>query len=264
MMPVPVPGARAGLIVAHPGHELLVHGWLEMVQPRVFVLTDGSGRCAQSGLGSTTQLLARAGAEPGSIYGRLTDRMLYASILNHDFDLFIGLAEELTEALVREEIEYITGDAAEGAILAHDVWRLVIGAACEMANRAMGRRIVNFDFLISGRLDSYQGAPSPEAIWLELAEGALARKLTAAFGYRELKDLVDSMLRERGIDAFRFECLRPVDNRFGYDGLAQEPPYYEWWGEQQVVTGTYERVIRYREHVVPLAEALWRHVEKTN
>lgn len=51
MMPVSVPGARAGLMIAHPGHELLVHGWLEVAHPRVFVLTDGSGRCAQSRLG---------------------------------------------------------------------------------------------------------------------------------------------------------------------------------------------------------------------
>src|SRR5438034_752023 len=32
--------ARAALFIAHPGHELLVHGWLELVRPFVFVLTD--------------------------------------------------------------------------------------------------------------------------------------------------------------------------------------------------------------------------------
>ena len=32
------------LFVAHPGHELCVHGWLEIARPKVFVLTDGSGR----------------------------------------------------------------------------------------------------------------------------------------------------------------------------------------------------------------------------
>lgn len=139
----------------------------------------------------------------------------------------------------------------------------MIGAACEMVARARGSQIASFDFLISGRLDTYQGGPPPEAIWLELAEGALARKLRAAFAYRELKDLVDSMLRERGIDAFRFECLRPVNNRLGYDSRGDGPPHWEWWGEQQVMAGTYERAIRHREHVVPLAEALWRHVEKS-
>jgi hypothetical protein len=187
--------------------------------------------------------------------------MLYAGILNHDFELFNGLADELAEALVRDEIEYVVGDATEGAILAHDVWRLVIGAACERASRARGRRIANFDFFINGPPDPYQGAPPPEAIWLQLDEDALTRKLRAALGYMELKDFVDSTLRQRGIEAFRVESLRPVDNRSGYDSRGDGPPHWEWWGEQQVAAGNYERAIRYREHVVPLAEALWTHVE---
>src|SRR5207302_1404403 len=31
----------SALLVAHPGHELRVHGWLERERPLVFVLTDG-------------------------------------------------------------------------------------------------------------------------------------------------------------------------------------------------------------------------------
>lgn len=85
-MSISFPSARAALAIAHPGHELRVHSWLETAHPTVFVLTDGSWRCGQSRLGSTTRILARAGAELGSIYGRLTDRMLYAGILNHDLE----------------------------------------------------------------------------------------------------------------------------------------------------------------------------------
>lgn len=258
---MPVPGAKAALAVAHPGHELRVHAWLEAAHPTVFVLTDGSGRCGQSRLGSTTQLLARAGAEPGSIYGRIPDRMLYTSILNHDYDLFIGLAEELAEALFRDGIDFVAGDAAEGVLMAHDVWRLVIGAACELASRARGCRVANFDFFLNGPPDPYQGSPPPEAIWFQLDEDALRRKLAAALGYRELKDLVAAAIRQRRLEAFGVECLRPVDNRLGYDSQGEGPPYWEWWGEQQVAIGIYEQVIRHREHVVPLAEALWNRVE---
>ena len=35
---------KAALIVAHPGHELRVHHWMELARPLVLVLTDGSGR----------------------------------------------------------------------------------------------------------------------------------------------------------------------------------------------------------------------------
>jgi hypothetical protein len=33
-------------------------------------------------------------------------------------------------------------------------------------------------------------------------------------------------------------------------------PYYEEYGEKRVAEGKYGEVIRYREHVLPLAEAL--------
>lgn len=66
-----------------------------------------------------------------------------------------------------------------------------------------------------------------------------------------------------GVEAFRVEYLRPVDSRAGYGGPAEEPPFYERYGEQQVAAGHYERVLRYREHVAPLAKALWRYVEGT-
>src|SRR5260370_1251930 len=90
-------GIRAALVVAHPGHELMVHGWLEESLPRVFVLTDGSGHSNQSRLGSTTKILKHVGARPGGIYGRLTDFEGYAALLNQELDLFVEFARELAE-----------------------------------------------------------------------------------------------------------------------------------------------------------------------
>ena len=52
---------RAALVIAHPGHELCVYGWLETVRPRVFILTDGSGRSGQSRLKSTEEILSVVG-----------------------------------------------------------------------------------------------------------------------------------------------------------------------------------------------------------
>ena len=61
------------LVVGHPGHELMVHGWLEAARPLVMVLTDGSGHAGVSKYASTAALMARAGATPGPIFGRFTD-----------------------------------------------------------------------------------------------------------------------------------------------------------------------------------------------
>ena len=131
--------ARAALVVAHPSHELLVHGWLQSSRPQVFVLTDGSGRSGSSRLSQTTRLLEEVGAQPGSIYGRLTDLEAYATILKHDVSYFTSLVEELSEEFVRERIDYVVGDAAEGYNTVHDICRIIIGAAVELAARRHGR-----------------------------------------------------------------------------------------------------------------------------
>src|SRR5262249_34481437 len=63
--PLPVTGQEDAYIArpsngsggAHPGHEVRLHGWLEMVRPEVFILTDGSGATGQSRLNATTTLL---------------------------------------------------------------------------------------------------------------------------------------------------------------------------------------------------------------
>src|SRR4051794_37292284 len=86
---------KCALLVAHPGHEIHVHGWLETTRPIVYVLTDGSGRSGRSRLKSTTRLLAAAGARPGVIYGRFADRALYEAVLRRDTALFRELAAEL-------------------------------------------------------------------------------------------------------------------------------------------------------------------------
>src|SRR5258706_14972165 len=82
------PGGSAALVVAHPGHELRVYGWLLEARPKVFVLTDGSGRTGRSRLSSTTKLGTDAGARFGRIYGRFTDIAVYEALLDGNFEVF--------------------------------------------------------------------------------------------------------------------------------------------------------------------------------
>src|SRR6266508_1640464 len=112
--------SRAALVVAHPSHELRLHGWLQLARPNVFVLTDGSGRAGESRLARTTAVLEGTAASRGSIYGRFTDREIYTAFVNHDFNLFIGLADELAKEFARQEIEYVVADSAERYNSTHD------------------------------------------------------------------------------------------------------------------------------------------------
>ena len=253
------PQGRAALVIAHPGHELLVHGWLELARPTVYVLTDGSGRTNRSRLDGTTQVLDRAGAKRSPLYGGFTDRAGYSAILDHQFGFFVGLAEELAGALVAERIDYIVGDAKEGYNPMHDVCRLMINAAVRVVHRARGRRVANFDLPIAGRPAENPAAPGAGHVRLELTEGAFTRKIAAARGYIELTDEVESALRGRLIDTFRVESFRIVDSRCRALRCGTAPRFYEQYGEKQVAAGHYNRVLRYEEHILPLAEALLRY-----
>jgi len=250
---------RAALVVAHPGHELMVHGWLEIARPCVFVLTDGSGRANKSRLNSTTRVLERAGASTGNLYGPLTDAAAYRAILNHEFEVFIKCVRELTAAFVSRQIDFVAGDALEGYNPMHDVCRLVINAAVAAARRDHGREIANVDFSLVNHADAAPTPPSANDITLQLDEAALARKISVAQGYAELAGEVSSALSKSSIEAFRIERLRPVDSE-GPETLtrhcSEKPPFYEQYGEKQVAAGHYTHVLRYDEHIAPLAEAL--------
>jgi hypothetical protein len=244
---------RAALVIAHPGHELRVHHWMELARPRVYVFTDGSGHTGKSRLGSTTGLLARAGARPGSIYGRFKDADIYRAILESNVNLFIELAGELAEALVRESVEYVVGDAIEGYNPTHDLCRGVINTGVQLANNS-GAGLANFEFVVAGQPDSLSSVLEDEQIRVLLDEAALERKLAAAGAYLELSDYVNKVATEIGIDSLRVETFRAVSTEVRDD--IHEPPFYEQYGEKQVADGHYDRVIRYREHILPLMRAL--------
>lgn len=245
----------AALVVAHPGHELRVHGWMELARPVVCVLTDGSGHTSQSRLGSTTELLRKACAQPGPIYGRFPDVDIYAAILDKDIRLFIELAEELSQTLVRDGIDYVVGDPIEGYNPTHDVCRAVVNAAVELARRTSSNPIANFDFQIMGQPDRSLDKPLDGEVSVHLDPVAMDRKLAAASSYAELSSHVRSMTNEFGTEIFEIESLRPVQSS-RTDSQFEGPPFYEEYGEKQVAAGIYSRVIRYREHVLAISTAL--------
>ena len=252
-----IPDGRAALIIAHPGHELRVYGWMNIACPRVFVLTDGSGRDGASRLPTTSNILAQSGVEPGEIYGRFSDIEFYRAIVSRNFDLFLDLTQTLADAFVNREIDYVVSDAIEGYNPAHDVCRLVVDAAVEMASRSANRPIASYDTLLArGESDDSQAVAV--VVRIELDDDLLARKLRAVREYSELAAEVDRILEREGKDCLRTECLRQVRRGELNGSFLTHPPYYEQYGEKQVAAGYYSEVLRYRDHVHPLAEALQR------
>ena len=242
------------LVVGHPGHELMVHGWLEAARPVVMVLTDGSGHAGVSRLPSTASLIARAGATPGPIFGRFTDVELYRALLDRRTDVFANLVEELADAICQHQIAVVAGDDAEGFNPTHDVCRLIVDAAVSTA-RGRGRSLVNTAFaLMDGPSRRAQQSGASSSI-LTLSDAALERKLGAALRYPEMAAEVAAARGRWGDEAFRIETFRHVrDCEVWAPG--DVPPDYERYGRKRVEEGVYPEVICYEQHMRPLADLL--------
>jgi hypothetical protein len=250
---------RAILVIAHPGHELRVHGWLEATAPSVWILTDGSGHTGRSRIDSTTRVLEPTGAVPGLVYGFMTDADLYDTVLNFNYRPFMNLVDQLAAAILHAQVDCIAGDAEEGYNPGHDTCRLIINAAVKLVKRKSREPIRNYDFTLVGPPDQCPEELRDYSLWLNLDDEAFARKLSAARNYPELQAEVETALN--GASQFRVECLRPV-NSLATSSFEDEPPYYELYGEKQVKSGYYRQVLRYREHMLPLARALDSYVER--
>jgi hypothetical protein len=248
--------SNSALIVAHPGHELRVFGWMEQERPLYCSLTEGSGGAATSRIASTTRILEQVGATAGPVYGRYADRDVYRLLLDGRIDVFVEMAQELAAALIAGGIDCVAGDAAEGFNPSHDVCRFLIDGAVAAAQSHTGRKIRNLDFVLDSSPAGCPEALRGDAIWLRLDGAALDRKIEAAMHYAALRDEVQAALQRFGKDAFAVECLRPSTTALMIEQFEQELPAYERYGDIRVREGRYREIIRYRQHVLPVRAAI--------
>ncbi len=253
---------RFALVVAHPGHEFRVFHWMELHRPIYFCLTDGSGGIGIPRIDSTTRVLEKAGAIPGAIYGRHTDRDFYRLLLEGRVEVFVALARELAQALIACDATSVAGDAVEGFNPVHDVCRFIIEGAVKMVRLQTGRMLRNWEFVLDSAPDTCPEPLRKEALWLRLDDAAVERKVAAALDYPELRGEVDAALARFGQAAFAVECLRPVTMRQMIGDFGIELPFYERYGETRRKEGLYQEVIRYRQHVLPVLEAIEKAVRE--
>jgi hypothetical protein len=252
----------AMLVVAHPGHELRLHGWLSRARPVVHVLTDGSGSVGTSRIGSTTRVLTDAGVAHGGVYGAMTDAELYADILAGDARRFDPLVDFLADSLATFRPAYVVADAIEGYNPAHDLCSVLVAAAVARAMRRGRARPALYDYPVVGDPDECPARLRDSRIRLTLDDEAFRRKRAAAASYIELRPEVDASLAGAGAERYRTEFLRPVDLRREPGAPAEEPPYYERHGEGRVAEGRYRDVLRWQQHVRPFAQSIMERAAK--
>jgi hypothetical protein len=207
-------------------------------------------------LQSSAKLLADIGVTIGPIFGEYSDQQIYAQVLAKNADPFLRLAERLADDWVRNKIDIVLGDANEGAIMAHDLWRAVIDRAVRLAAQRRGSQIRNLAFSLESdprqapadlSAENNHQTQLPESIW--------KRKIQAAENYVGIQTEVQEAFSVWGKVAFRYETMWEQQSAPSANDWVEKPKY-ELHGEAQVVAGVYQQVVRYREHVRPILEAL--------
>ena len=244
------------LVVAHPGHELKVFGWLHSSAPRVYVLTDGSGGGTPR-LSSTARVLNQARAVPDEFFGPISDAEIYRAILEKRIPVFLGIVDELVASFAVNGTDFVAGDATEGFNPTHDICRALINAAVAIAQRATGRIIANYEFCLTEWEQHCREIHDKRCLHLRLDDRLLDRKLRSAAEYTELKKEIEHAIALRGEEYFRVECLRKITDPF--PDFEAPKPYYELLGEARVAQGKYEAVIRYEQHMLPILRAVRSH-----
>jgi hypothetical protein len=137
----------------------------------------------------------------------------------------------------------------------------VLNAAVALASHRASH-VANFEFSLVDAPAAGDDTRRNGGIALRLTDAQLASKLESARRYTDLAEDVEEAMRSFGAEGFRVEILRAA-SAADDDGLPDGTPFYERHGERRVAAGKYGQVLRRQAHVLPLARALWTHVEAT-
>jgi hypothetical protein len=235
--------------MAHPGHELLLHHWMERQRPTVFALSDGSGSTGMPRVERSKRVIEASGANVGSIFGLLPDAAWYEAIATQNAAPFIQVVksiavsgDEMPQVIVSDSIEYFNP--------LHDLCCVVAHIAARHTNARAAGRALHLDYPIEAGSDR-----RPEVL-LQLDQAALARKHAAIANYEELQREVERRSAGMNLADLGHETLHPARcSEMWPENLGFEP-LYEKYGRMRVNSGVYRDVITYSGHVRPIAMRL--------
>jgi len=233
------------LVMGHPGHELLVHHWIERTHClRVFALTDGSGSNGRARTANTKAVLASAGAQIGEPFARLSDRHWYEQILAGNLAPFEQAAHAIA-AHLSEPSALLVCDAVEHFNPMHDLAAVVGYLSGRLASRR-NQHISWATFPIEfARIDT----PIAD---IRLDADAVSRKNLAIESYPALSAEVRRIRHSSPHIRIDRELLFTLDVPACFPPRLEAEPYYERFARQR----GFVNIITYRDHVLPLARRL--------
>lgn len=233
------------LVLAHPGHELRIHHWIELHKPVVYLLTDGSGGKMKSRTHYSKDVIHRAGGRSGAVFGEISDKDWYDSILNHRSELFINVINTIVDDIPAGHRIQIVSDAVDGYNPMHD---LAWAFGQSIHNRLAHHNVV-IPNLCSAAIPNVDGKTE---VSIQLDAEARKRKIASVQGYTPLADEAKRVLE---LDPTAFDQETLISQNF--DWREDHSPQWETIGKDRVASGLYQDCITYNEHVRPMLQLLF-------
>jgi len=255
---------RSLLLIGHPGHELLLHGWIAQNQPVVCVLTDGSGMAGNARITQSEAMLQSLNAQIGPVWGESSDREFYRHVLQCDHAFFAALRDRLADCIVTHNITAVVSDAVEGYSPIHDICEALARAAVTQASRDAAITIRHYLIPLLGNPSHAPLGDDPAAIEVELTPTLIAEKRSAITKYAkqagaQLMGEIQSAYDRYGIATFDREYLFAASDS-GWLAWQQrfnaQAPHYESLGKAHVGSGRDQRAITFSDHVAPISQRL--------
>jgi len=128
--------------------------------------------------------------------------------------------------------------------------------AVDRAAARLGHTIDIVEFEVVPAVLAAARTMGSEVFRLELEDDAFGRKQSAAENYPGMREDMRRLLAVEGREKQRTETFRTIVD---FDALIPSPgvtPPYELYGQQRVAAGAYREVIRWNDHVRPIADAI--------
>lgn len=236
------------LLIAQPGHELKILGWLKTYLPDVVILTQGEGSTGSARLDQSLLLIHELGLRIRTdCLPPLSDQEVYRSILMQQGALLLNNWFKTLYTFIKEEhITALVADSAEGYNPIQDLCRVL---ANQLTARLCqeGYEILNLEFplLEHPQHAKHNNAPKIE---IHLSPEQLRNKIDLARQYgagdQRLAEKIEMGFARFGEEAFKIESFYPAQmTDYEKNKLPDLKPNFEIIGEERKQEGVYQAVI---------------------
>lgn len=280
-----IPAGNGALSIAHAGHELRLHGFIEKAKPYIFILSQGQPEGVRDSRmpyseryildvinkRHSFERLTFKGKTDNNIY--IKDAQIYSELILGTTDFFRAYISMMVIAMKEQKIDYIVTDASEGKNIIHEMCSIMTNIAVKYILQTTGKKIEQFQYSV---INSFKHGANEDSIQVKLDKEATDQKLSYYLTYHpsileELKPditidmaVVGELRKTReGLIELKDIIYKINPNFFENEYIIQYSPiapteilWYEAEGKKLVAEGMCSEVITYEKHIQPMEKKL--------